>query len=129
MITWTPSAKSELDDYLTDMHSTLRASGADPAEVTDDIPRHVDEELAASQLGVVTTEDVGRILRRIGARATKAERDASATFQCATRNPSPTAAGIQAQAATSRAPIPWRHPARHHPDYRAGHPHVRRRVL
>jgi len=65
MITWTQSAKSELDEYLSDMHSTLRASGADPMEVTEDIRRHVDEELAASNLAVVTTEDVGRILRRI----------------------------------------------------------------
>jgi hypothetical protein len=67
MTTWTNSAKDKLDDYLTRVRSTLQASGADPAEVTEDMRRHISEEVTASKLEVVTTDDVDRILKRIGA--------------------------------------------------------------
>jgi hypothetical protein len=67
MTTWTNSAKDRLEDYLNRVRSTLHASGADPAEVTEDMRRHISEEVTASKLEVVTTDDVDRILQRIGA--------------------------------------------------------------
>jgi hypothetical protein len=67
MTTWTDSAKEKLEDYLTRVRSTLHSSGADPVEVTEDIRRHISEEIAAGQLEVVTTDDVERILLRLGA--------------------------------------------------------------
>ena len=66
MTTWTDSAKSKLEDYLTRVRATLHASGADPAEVTEDIRRHVSEEVAVGKLEVVTRDDVDRILERLG---------------------------------------------------------------
>lgn len=67
MTTWTNSAKDKLEDYLIRLRSMLHASGADPAEVTEDMRRHISEEVTASKLEVVTTDDVDRILKRIGA--------------------------------------------------------------
>ena len=66
MTTWTDSAKTTLEGHLARMQHTLVASGADPAEVTDDLRRHIDEEVVSQRIGVVTTEDVERILQRIG---------------------------------------------------------------
>jgi hypothetical protein len=67
MTTWTDSAKDKLENYLMRLRSMLHASGADPAEVTEDMRRHISEEVTASRIEVVTTEDVDRILQRIGA--------------------------------------------------------------
>ena len=66
MSEWTPSAKAELETYFQRVRPSLEQSGADAAEVVDDLKRHLDEEIAASKLTVVTEEDVRRLLNRIG---------------------------------------------------------------
>lgn len=66
MTTWTESARSTLEGHLARLRENLASSGADPIEVTDDVRRHIDEELAVRRIGVVTTEDVETILQRIG---------------------------------------------------------------
>ncbi len=67
MTKWTDSAKRALDDYFGRMRSQLYASGADAGEVIDDLGRHIDQELAAANLRVVTEQDVQQMLQRIGA--------------------------------------------------------------
>lgn len=66
MITWTDAAKQTLEEYCRRTRENLNGSGADPDEVIDDLRRHVDEELRAANLTVVTEEDVRRILARVG---------------------------------------------------------------
>lgn len=66
MIEWTPSAREELDRHLATMRTRLDSAGADVAEVREDLRRHIDEEAASTGLGVVTAEEVGRILRQMG---------------------------------------------------------------
>ncbi|MBN2505717.1 MAG: hypothetical protein JXQ71_03375 [Verrucomicrobia bacterium] len=67
MTTWTDTARQRLDRYFEQIRDTLRTSGADPDEVSEDLRRHIHEEVAARQLAVVTEDDVRRILARIGA--------------------------------------------------------------
>lgn len=66
MTTWTDSARTTLEGHLARLRDGLASSGADPTEVADDLRRHIDEEVAARQIGVVTTEDVESILQRLG---------------------------------------------------------------
>lgn len=63
---WTAAAKEELDRHMESARSGLEGSGADPAEVIDDLRRHVQEEAMMSKLSVVTDHDVRRILARLG---------------------------------------------------------------
>lgn len=63
---WTDSAKRALDDYFGQMRGKLQATGADAREVIDDLGRHIDHEIAAAELRVVTEQDVRRILGQIG---------------------------------------------------------------
>ena len=63
---WTTAAKQELDRHLEAARSGLEGSGADPAEVVEDLRRHVQEEARAAKLAVVTDLDVRRILSRLG---------------------------------------------------------------
>jgi len=56
-----------LEQHFTQLRRSLADSGADPDEVIEDLRRHIDEEVAARQLTVVTEEDVGQLLARIGA--------------------------------------------------------------
>jgi hypothetical protein len=67
MITWTDSAKDRLETYFSRLRTRLQTAGADPVEVTDDLRRHIDEEVAQRRIHVVTIEDVDHILARIGA--------------------------------------------------------------
>ena len=67
MTNWTSSAKSRLEAYFTQIHADLQASGVDVDEVTEDLRRHIEQEAAALNLTVVTEQDVGNILGRIGA--------------------------------------------------------------
>jgi hypothetical protein len=67
MSQWTESAKAKLERYLAEIRESLAASGADVNEVTDDLRRHVEEEVAAHKLTAVTEQDVAQILARIGA--------------------------------------------------------------
>jgi len=54
MIEWTTSAREELERYFARLRSGLQSSGADAAEVEDDLRRHIDEEAAAARLKAVT---------------------------------------------------------------------------
>lgn len=63
---WTTAAKEELDRHLDGARAGLEGSGADPAEVVEDLRRHVQEEARAAKLAVVTDLDVRRILARLG---------------------------------------------------------------
>lgn len=67
MTTWTAAAKAELEQYFRQVRPALQAGGADPEEVIEDLRRHLDAEIAAAQLSVVTEADVRRLLGRIGA--------------------------------------------------------------
>lgn len=64
---WTAAAREALERYFSRLAPSLKASGADPAEVIDDLRRHVEQEAAMAGLGVVTEEDLRRLLARIGA--------------------------------------------------------------
>lgn len=64
---WTDAARQELESYFTRVRPTLRASGADPDEVIEDLRRHLATEVQSAKLPVVTEEDVRRLLARIGA--------------------------------------------------------------
>lgn len=66
MTEWTKSAREELDRYFERARVRLAASEADPAEVLDDLRRHIDEDLVAAKIDVVTEGDVRRILARLG---------------------------------------------------------------
>ena len=66
MSDWTPAAREELERYFEQVRGRIKASGADPEEVIDDLRRHVHEEVAAAGLVVVTEEDVRRITARVG---------------------------------------------------------------
>ena len=63
---WTQPAREEVRRYFTRVRASLAESGADPDEVIGDLDRHIDEEIAAASLAVVTEEDARRILARIG---------------------------------------------------------------
>src|SRR5262249_1484386 len=64
---WSNSARKKLEDYFARVRATIQASGADVNEVIDDLRRHGDEEIARRNVVVVTEQDVGQILARIGA--------------------------------------------------------------
>jgi hypothetical protein len=65
-INWTDSARAALDQYLARHRTACAASGADPDEVTADLRRHIDAELAKAGLTLVTQEDLERVLARLG---------------------------------------------------------------
>ncbi len=65
MIEWSESAKAELEKYLKRARSSA-GTGADAAEVLEDLRRHVHEEVAATGIKIVTEEDVRRITSRLG---------------------------------------------------------------
>ncbi|MGC8990583.1 MAG: hypothetical protein ACP5MD_10700 [Verrucomicrobiia bacterium] len=67
MITWTDTAKEELENYFNRIRPGLEASGADASEVIEDIRRHIEQEAAATRLTVLTSSDVNRLLAKIGA--------------------------------------------------------------
>ncbi len=66
MTEWTTSAREELECYLNRVRGQLQAAEADPAEVLEDLRRHVDEEVRRAGVKVVTREEVQRILVRLG---------------------------------------------------------------
>jgi hypothetical protein len=66
MITWTESAKAALEEYLARACKQTQAAGADEVEVSDDLRRHVEAEVAARKLEVVTANDLENITRRLG---------------------------------------------------------------
>ncbi len=66
MSNWTQLAKAEWEDYCAKMRASLAGTEADPAEVIDDLKRHLDAEIARAGLQVVTVEDVQRLIRQFG---------------------------------------------------------------
>lgn len=75
MTPWTETAAKAWEDFSRRTRENLRGSGADTDEVVDDLRRHVEEEIRASKLSIVTEEDMRRILSRVGEPATmEAER-------------------------------------------------------
>ena len=66
MTHWTDSARARLEDYLARMRQSLANTGADVDEVTEDLRRHVDEEIAERKLTTVTEQDIAQILTHIG---------------------------------------------------------------
>ena len=88
MITWTDSAKEVVEDYCRRTRENLRGTGADPDEVADDLRRHVEEEVRAAKLTVVTEEEVRRILARVG-ETTTAKSPAPPASPDTTANPQP----------------------------------------
>ena len=66
MIPWTETAAKMWEDFCRRTRENLHGSGADADEVVDDLRRHVEEEIRASKLSVVTEEDMRRILARVG---------------------------------------------------------------
>jgi len=66
MVDWTKSANEELDRYFARVKANLEGSEADPAEVIEDMRRHVNEEINSLQLKIVTREDIQGITARIG---------------------------------------------------------------
>jgi len=77
---WTAAASTELENYFAGVRPTLQASGADADEVIEDLRRHLDGEVEAGKLPIVTEDDVRRLLARIGAPqpTTEATRSAGA---------------------------------------------------
>jgi hypothetical protein len=66
MTQWTETARRSLDEYCARSKAALGGTGADGDEVIDDLRRHVDEEIRAAGLTVVTEDDIRRILGRVG---------------------------------------------------------------
>jgi hypothetical protein len=66
MTQWTETARRILDEYCARSRAALAGTGADADEVMDDVRRHVDEEIRAAGLTVVTEGDIRRILDRVG---------------------------------------------------------------
>jgi hypothetical protein len=66
MTPWTETAAKLWEDFSRRTRENLRDSGADADEVVDDLRRHVEEEIAASKLSIVTEDDMRRILARVG---------------------------------------------------------------
>jgi hypothetical protein len=77
---WTSSAKNRLEEYFARLRCDLQPSGADVEEVTADLRRHVEQEVVSLQLGVVTEQDIGAILGRIGVPEPAATHNGRATF-------------------------------------------------
>src|ERR1041385_943810 len=66
MTPWTETAAKVWEDFCRRTRENLHDSGADTDEVVDDLRCHVEEEIRASKLSIVTEEDIRRILTRIG---------------------------------------------------------------
>ena len=67
MSNWTNPALERLKHYLEQNRTRAAASGADAEEVATDLRQHIENEVAALKLPVVTEEDVQRIIARLGA--------------------------------------------------------------
>lgn len=79
MSTWTTAARNELERYFARLGPWLKATGADPAEVIEDLRGHLQREVEETGLPVVTGEDVRRLLAKIGAPEPEATASESVT--------------------------------------------------
>src|SRR5688572_28645258 len=66
MNTWTSGARAELERYLAAIRRPLEQAGADAVEVIEDLKRHIEADIAAARLRVVTVTDLKPMLARIG---------------------------------------------------------------
>ncbi|HLP76505.1 MAG TPA: hypothetical protein VK327_06240, partial [Candidatus Paceibacterota bacterium] len=66
MIEWTEAARRVLNEYCMRSKAVVAGSGADADEVSDDLRRHVEEEVRTAGLSVVTEADIRRILAKLG---------------------------------------------------------------
>ncbi|HOW67915.1 MAG TPA: hypothetical protein PK256_21765, partial [Verrucomicrobiota bacterium] len=66
MSEWTQAAREELERYLSRARTSLGETESETAEVIEDLRRHVEEEVGAAGLKVVTEADVSRITTRLG---------------------------------------------------------------
>jgi len=62
---WTDKAKEELQNYLENVRTNLESSGADANEVIEDFKRHIDEEIIALKLQIVTKENVEKVIANL----------------------------------------------------------------
>lgn len=67
MSMWTPTAREELERYFARLRPGIAGTGADPAEVEEDLRASLEREIKAENLAAVTEQDVKRLLRKIGA--------------------------------------------------------------
>jgi len=67
MSQWTEAARQELEQYFNRIRPGLRESGADADEVIEDLRNHLQTEIEAAKLSIVTESDIQRLLNRIGA--------------------------------------------------------------
>ncbi|MBI3098970.1 MAG: PEP-CTERM sorting domain-containing protein [Planctomycetes bacterium] len=66
MTEWTASAREEVDRYLSRAADSARADGADPKEVVEDLRRHIEAEVAAAGIALLSRERLCEILARLG---------------------------------------------------------------
>jgi len=62
---WTDTAKEKLENYLKTARASLESSGADANEVIEDLRRHIDEEIIAANLQIVTKENVEKVIANL----------------------------------------------------------------
>lgn len=62
----TDSARSALEAFLARARRSLEGSGADVDEVISDLRRHVEEEIAARKITMVTEQEMRQIIARVG---------------------------------------------------------------
>lgn len=67
---WAYTARAEMERYCERARQAAAASGADANEVVEDLKRHVDAEVQAAGLTVVTEAQLHLILARLGEPAT-----------------------------------------------------------
>jgi hypothetical protein len=91
MTQWTETARRILDEYCARSKAVLAGTGADANEVIDDLRRHVDEEIHAAGLTVVTEDDIRRILNRVGEPGSAVEPKAEAAAPPPISAPAPKA--------------------------------------
>jgi hypothetical protein len=92
MSEWTETARKTLNEYCARSRQLLEGTGADADEVIEDLRRHVDEEIRASGLSVVTDDAIRRILAKVGEPAVS---EATRSAQAAKEAASPAPASLQ----------------------------------
>jgi hypothetical protein len=98
---WTEAARTEFQRYLDRARSSLNAPPGETGEVLDDLRRHIEEEVHAAGLMVVTEEDIRRITTRLGLPESAADRSQ------AHPGPSPTPALIPPQSSLNPGMQRW----------------------
>lgn len=66
MSQWTGGANERWDQYCQNLRKRLQHTDADADEVIEDIRRHLETEIAASNLSIVTEQDIQRIVQHFG---------------------------------------------------------------